>query len=149
MIHVAMPETLIKILKGYWLESELISEWDRHPGLEQDFDLKPHLNYEYYPVSALQTPVYPLLVAAPCVGLKFVLDLLNHTSECYQNSSLAKEGEECEGIEIIFLKQKKVKQICSERLWKMHRGTCPNPNVLECVLMALEKVAAGSCRRIS
>ena len=61
MIHVAMPETLIKILKGYWLESELISEWDRHPGLEQDFDLKPHLNYEYYPVSALQTPVYPQL----------------------------------------------------------------------------------------
>lgn len=36
MIHAAMPETLIKILKGYWLESETISEWDRHPGPEQD-----------------------------------------------------------------------------------------------------------------
>lgn len=139
MIHAAMPETLIKILKGYWLESETISEWDRHPGPEQDFGLKPHLNYEYYPVSALQTPVYPLLVAAPRVGLEFVLYLLNHTSECYQNSSLAKEGEECEKIEIIFSETEKVKQICSERLWKMHRGTCPNPNVLECVLMALEK----------
>ena len=139
MLHAAMPETLIKILKGYWLESEPISEWDRHPGLEQDFGLKPHLNLEYYPDSALQTPVYSLLAVAPRLGLKFVLDLLNHTSECYQNSSLAKEGEECEEIEIIFSETEKVRQICSERLWKMHRGTYPNPNVLECVLMALEK----------
>lgn len=139
MIYAAIPETLIKLMKCCWIQSEPEISWDTHPDLESDFGLKKHLNFRYYPVSALQTPVHEILAVAPQQGMNFVLHLLNYASECYRNSSLATEYDECQEIELIFSETKKVKQICSDRLWKMHRGTAPNPHVLECVLMALER----------
>ena len=139
MIYAAIPEPLIKLMKCCWIQSEPEISWDTHPDLESDFGLKKHLNFRYYPVSALQTPVHEILAVAPQQGMNFVLHLLNYASECYRNSSLATEYDECQEIELIFSETKKVKQICSDRLWKMHRGTAPNPHVLECVLMALER----------
>lgn len=139
MTYAAIPETLIKLLKCCWIHSEPELSWDTHPDLESDFGLKEHLNFRYYPVSALQTPVHEILAVAPQQGMNFVLNLLNYASECYRKSSLATEYGECQEIELIFSETKKVKQICSDRLWKMHRGTAPNPHVLECVLMALER----------
>lgn len=139
MIYVAIPETLIKLLGVCWIESEPDPYPDIHPEMESYFGLKAHFDFKYYPVSALQTPVYKLLAVTPQQGMNFVLNLLNYASECYRKSSLATEYGECQEIEITFSETEKVKQICSDRLWKMHRGTAPNPNVLECVLMALEK----------
>ena len=139
MIYAAIPETLIKLLESLWIELDPEIDLDAHPKLEADFGLKPYLGFEYYPVSALQTPVYHLLIVKPQLGMSFVLKLLNYASECYKNSSLAAKYDECREIEIVFSEAEKVKQICSGRLWKMHRGSAPNPNVLECVLMALEK----------
>ncbi|MBU5480131.1 hypothetical protein [Blautia sp. MSJ-19] len=136
MIGTALPELLAELLSGYWKEQNPENMWET-TGLESHFGLKAHLNY--YPDSALQTPVYSLLHAAPETGLQFIVDLLNYASECYRDSSRAKRDGDCQEIEIIFSETEKVKQICSERLWKMYRGTMPNPNVLECVLMALEK----------
>lgn len=136
MIHVAIPETLIKLLESCWIESKPEIEWDAHPRLETDFGLKTYYGYEYRPASALQTPVYKVLIVKPQLGMKFVLNLLNCSSEHYQNSSLKAE---CKEIELIFSEEEKVKQICSERLWQMHRNSDSNPDVLECVLMALEK----------
>lgn len=149
MIHAAMPETLIKILKGYWLESETTSEWDRHPGPEQDFGVKPHLNFEYYPVSALQTPGLSSAGGSTTCGAGICTGLIKSSVRMLSEFSLAKEGEECEKIELIFSETEKVRQICSERLWKMHRGTCPNPNDFGMCFDGTGKVAAGSCRRIS
>lgn len=139
MIYAAIPETLIKLLESLWIELDPEIDLDAHPKLEADFGLKLYLGFEYYPVSALQTPVYHLLIVKPQLGMSFVLKLLNYASECYKNSSLAAKYDECREIEIVFSEAEKVKQICSGRLWKMHRGSAPNPNVLECVLMALEK----------
>ena len=139
MIYVAIPETLIKLLGVCWIESEPEPYPDIHPEMESYFGLKAHLDFKYYLVSALQTPVYKLLAVAPQQGMNFVLNLLNYASECYRKSSLATEYGECQEIELVFSETEKVKQICSDRLWKMHRGTAPNPNVLECVLMALER----------
>ena len=107
--------------------------------LETEYGLKAYLTYKYHPVSALQTPVYHLLMTKPQMGMKFVLDLLNYTSEHYQNALLTEGYGECQEIELVFSETEKVKQICSERLWKMYRDTVPGPNVLECVLMALER----------
>ena len=56
--------------------------------LETDFGLKTYYGYEYRPASALQTPVYKVLIVKPQLGMKFVLNLLNCSSEHYQNSSL-------------------------------------------------------------
>lgn len=139
MIYAAIPETLIKLLECCWIQSEPEISWDTHPDLESDFGLKEHLNFRYYPVSALQTPVHGILAVAPQQGMNFVLNLLNYTSEHYQNALLTEGYGECQEIELIFSETEKVKQICSERLWKMHRDMLPNPSVLESVLMALEK----------
>lgn len=139
MIYAAIPETLIKLLECCWIQTEPEIVLDTHPQLDAEFGLKAHLGYEYHPVSALQTLVYKLLAVAPQQGMNFVVNLLNYASECYRNSSLAAGYDECQEIELIFSKTEKIKQICSDRLWKMHRGTAPNPNVLECVLMALER----------
>lgn len=139
MVYTAIPETLTKLLEVCWIESGSETYPGTHPELESYFGLKAHLGFKYYPVSALQTPVYKLLTVAPQQGMNFVLNLLNYASECYRNSSLAAEYGECQEIKIVFSETEKVEQICSDRLWKMHRGAMPNSNVLECVLMALER----------
>ena len=141
MLHAAIPETLIKLLEKCWMEpgKKIDQGMGFHTKLDTDFGLKEHLGFRYYPISALQTPVYNLLCAEAYQSMKFVLNLLNYACECYQNSFLAKEYNECQEIELIFSESEKVKQICSARLWQMHRGTVSTPNVLECVLMALER----------
>ena len=135
----ALPSKLIQLLNAYWIsdpkEKYYYGSWE----IEESFGIRNNLHHTYYPTSAYQTPVYLLLRANPKESIDFILELLNHATECYQRSELNNSDRECYNIDIIFSDTEKQRQICSDRLWKMHRGTSVAPMVLECVLMALEK----------
>ena len=138
-ICYSAPELVIQLLKHLWLADGTEAEYYHSSNILADFGLARRCRHEYYPASAFQTPVLPLLQAAPIKTMDFIIELFDITTESYKNSHLNRGGSECSEIELVFPNGKRTIQTVSERLWKMYRGTHAAPNLLESVLMALER----------
>jgi len=137
---VASPELVFQLAKSFWLEHEVPKEYQFHsPNISADFGLRNHMEHEYYPESAFQTPTFALLQAAPVKAIDFIIELFDTVTEAYKNSSLNTKYAECSEMEIVFPNGDRTIQIVSGRLWQMYRGTSVAPNLLESVLMALER----------
>lgn len=141
MVCQAIPLEMIHLLEIFWLTC---SEKDYRfvyssVDMESYFGLDNSLHNECYPSSAFQTPLYPLLRVEPRETLNLILQLLNYATDCYKESELEREYQEIYEIEIKLSSEETVKQICSDRLWKIYRGTSVAPGLLESALMALEK----------
>ena len=137
-VCIAIPNKIIELLWNYWFYTEENDHFCS-TGMETFFGLNDHLHFNYYPSSAFQTPIFALLNNAPKQSIDFILNLSNHAAECYKNSSLNNESEECYEIQITLTKTENTNQICSDRLWKIHRGTGTAPYILESILMAFEE----------
>ncbi len=136
----AAPEIVFKLAKLFWLKQEPSREWLRNsPSVSEDFGLNYHIEHNYYPESAFQTPVFALLQAEPIKTIDFIIDLFNDATEVYKNSDLNEKYKECSEIELLMPNGCKIIQTASERLWNMYRGTSVAPGLLESVLMALER----------
>ena len=133
----AAPDLLIRLAKCFWIKKESdYSEWHSFLNLESDFGLNSDISLKYYPSSAFQTPVLALLNSNPNKGIDFIVEFFNFITSEYCKSELK---DECFEIELSLSEEKNVKQIASGRLWGIHRGTSSAPNLLECILMALER----------
>ena len=134
------PDLVIRIAKCFWLDAENETGSYSH-GTDHGvyFGLREHTDYSYYPSSAFQTPILPLLNAAPSKTIDFILELFDVASTAYQSSRLNSNYSECFEIEIALPDGNLVKQIASNRLWLMHRGTSVSSHLLDSVLMALER----------
>ena len=132
-----IPQTIIRLAKAFWTNQE---DTMYYSGVDVDyyFGLNPHLFNKYYPSSAYQTPVFRLLQSSPKTCLNFIIDLMNYCADSYKKSSLNEDDNECQEVSIRISKNETVRQICSDRLWKMHRGSHVAPHLLESILMALE-----------
>lgn len=139
----AVPLVIINLAESYWCSSYQGSDvYDYYPrckDIEYDFGLNLDTQIKYEPESAYQTPLYLLLREEPFETLKFILRLMNYTTECYKNSKLGADANEIFEIYIKMPNEESIKQLCSDRLWNMHRGTTVAPKLLESALMALEK----------
>lgn len=138
-VWIALPSKILQLSKLYWLYQEVDGFHHSPSDMEDYFGINQHMRHEYYPVSAFQTPMYLLLRVKPKESIDCILELTNYTGDCYKKSHLERDYNECCEIEIIFSDTEKVNQLCSDRLWKLHRGTSVGPNLLENILMALEK----------
>ncbi len=134
----AMPTKLMDLAKAYWLFIEDNNHYSSIR-LNDSFGLNEHIDFDYYPSSAFQTPIYFLLKSSPRECIDFIISLMNHCAVIYQKSDLNLDYSECSEIEIILTNDNKIKQIGSERLWELYRGTGVAPHLLASVLMALEK----------
>jgi hypothetical protein len=132
-----LPEQVLRLADLFWSyvePTDLPPYASRGIGLEEDFGIgADHL--EYYPASALQTPLFFLLRNFPMETMNFILAFTNKTTEAYAKSDLDGSIEEVD----VFLGDKVVKQYISNRLWCMYRGTQTAPDLLESIHMALEK----------
>jgi len=132
-----LPEQVISLGSLFWFQIPDKKNW--RPGdridVEQDFCLREH-HHDYFPASALQTPIYTLLRFAPKQAIDFILSFINKTVECYSKSTLKNEAEE---VEVFIDEKKSIKQHISNRLWNMYRGTQMSSQLLESMHMALEK----------
>lgn len=135
----ALPTKVLQLSKTYWMYQNPEKYYSHSSNTENDFGLNRHIYYEYYPESAFQSPLYWLLRVNPKESLDCILELINYSTECYEKSHLNIDYKECYCIELIFSDMEHHKQICSDRLWKMHRGTSVTPSLLKSILMALEK----------
>ena len=64
---------------------------------------------------------------------------MNHCANLYKKSSLNADDDDCQEILIKISKNETLNQICSERLWKIYRGSSVASDLLESILMALER----------
>jgi hypothetical protein len=135
---VALPELTIRLADQTWHQPNE----DRHPfsggiGVEKYYEIRDHVHHDYHPASALQTPIYYLLLVAFPQTIQFILDFTNRATAAYALSEYGDTIEEVE-IEVDGIKSK---QFISLSLWCMYRGSGSpvTPYLLQSIHMALEK----------
>jgi len=133
-----LPNYVIKLADLFWFQTPKQEGryFDTRVEVEKYFSLSERVDFEYYPSSALQTPIFQLLRFASKETIDFILSFTNKTVECYAKSELKNEAEE---VEIFINKKETIKQYISNRLWNMYRGTQGSTSLLESIHMALEK----------
>lgn len=138
-VAVEIPEKVIALAKCLWIyESPENDDYFYESRLEIDHKFgfeKGHR--DYYPASAYQTPIYALLQTDLELALNFITDLINYSSKKYAESSLD-EGQ-FETATLFLDDGKKIDLPISNRLWCMYRGTQVIPDLLQSVLMSLER----------
>ena len=131
-----LPTEVMKLADHFWFKPTN-SEYEYRGDIEQYFGISVgHL--EYYPASALQTPVFVLLQTEPQKTVDFVLSLTNKSIEYFAKSKFAQH--EVEEIDVtVDDSGTVVKQYACSRIWNIYRGTQVAPQLLESIHMALEK----------
>ncbi len=108
---------------------------------ESKFGLRAAAKVDFRHFSAFCGQFWGLLRYHPQVGLRLVLDLVNHAGESY--------GSRCEDpvqrVTISVPGHDKVEQWANDRLWLAYRGTSDVPRLLMCALMALEYWLLALC----
>ena len=133
-----LPEQVLNLADLFWykIPDETDYLYGSSIGVEENFCLADENHHDYYPSSALQTPILQLLWVSNKQTLDFILSFTNKTVECYSKSRLKYEIEE---IEIFIDENESITQYINNRLWNMYRGTQVSTCLLESIHMALEK----------
>ncbi|OBR26137.1 hypothetical protein SRCM101266_03433 [Bacillus amyloliquefaciens] len=131
------PKLVFDLANKYWFFKDSMFYSPRE--IEDAFKLNDSTSHDYYPSSAFQTPIFRLLQSSPWETIDFIIELFNKITIDYSNSELVEKYDELLTIKINLSNGKEIEQVASERLWLMHRGTYPAPNLLESILMALER----------
>ncbi|HTF17412.1 MAG TPA: hypothetical protein VK658_05025 [Chryseolinea sp.] len=118
-----------------------------HQHDEAVFGLSSSGKREYFPASAVQTPIHHLLCHHPIIATKFVVELFNHSVDSFWLSDFMVKDSEIfkrdDRVEISYTLEDgtTVTQRGSAILWSIYRGgNIATPNLLQSVLRALEKV---------
>ena len=144
----SLPGYVIKLADLFWFQPSTKTgrfEIDSF-GVEQYFGLSERHDFDYFPASAFQTPIFQLLRFAPNETVDFILSFTNKCVECYANSKI---NNEIEKVEVFVNETKPVKQYISNRLWNMYRGTQVSTCLLESLHMALEEWLLGNAETTS
>lgn len=138
-VAMEIPEKVIALAKCLWVyEPPENHDYFYGAGIEIDHEFGVENGHQdYFPASAYQTPIYALLKTNLELTLNFISDLINYASKKYEESSLDKG--QIETATLLLDDGKKVDLPISNRLWCMYRGTQVNPDLLESILMSLER----------
>jgi hypothetical protein len=138
IVAMEIPEKVIALAKCFWMYEPPQNDDYYRLRLEVDHEFGVESGHQnYYPASAYQTPIFALMKTDLELALNFIIDLINYSSKIYEESSLDKGQVE---TATLFLDDgKKIDLPISNRLWCMYRGTQVNPNLLESILMSLER----------
>ena len=138
-----MPDLVVSVSKDYLLLSESdFADGGYYRGsldLTFVFGIKGTREFGFHPASAFRGPFLPLLRNHPWKGLDLIIDVLNHSTKCYARQRKGHEVLEPPfEMELLFTDGTSRKQWCNTRLWNLYRGTSIGPEVLQCILMAVE-----------
>ena len=110
---------------------------------EFKFGLYPHASSDFTHSSAFRGQFWPLLMFHPDIGIRLVLDLVNHAGDWYG----AKGMDAVPRIVVSVPGHVGVRQWADDRLWQAYRGASDVPHVIACALMALEHWLLKMCER--
>ncbi|MEB3076206.1 AVAST type 4 anti-phage nuclease Avs4 [Capnocytophaga gingivalis] len=134
-----LPLSVIELCDLFWkgkTENHYRAEYYSE-SLESRYGLAKETEFNYFPASAFQTPIYWLLQKAFKETLDFIIDFTNRAVECYSQTDYGKE--EIKKI-ILHINDRQITQYLSDSVWCMYRGSIGNsPNLLQSMHMALEK----------
>ena len=137
-VAMEMPEKIIDLAKCIWAYEPLDNEGYYGSRLEIDHEFGVESGHQqYYPASAYQTPIYALLQTNLEFTLDFVIEFLNCSTRKYAESGL--DRDQVEKATLYLDSGREVEQPISNRLWCMYRGTQVNVDLLESILMSLER----------
>lgn len=144
-----LPFYIIKLCDLFWYEEKNESN-DYYDGFgtEKYYSIKNHIYNDYYPSSALQTPIFWLLRSkAFYETIDFIIDFTNKTVDSFTKS---RYGDDIEEVTLYIDNEKEQKQYINRALWEMYRGTGTPvvPHLLESIHMALEKVLLDFSKKI-
>lgn len=136
----ALPLSVIELCDLFWkgkTENHYRAEYYSE-SLESRYGLAKETEFNYFPPSAFQTPIYWLLQKAFKETLDFIIDFTNRAVECYSQTDYGKE--EVKKI-VLHINDRQITQYLSDSIWCMYRSSIGNsPNLLQSMHMALEKV---------
>jgi hypothetical protein len=134
----SFPDEIISICQQYWLQRDN-SRTSQYQSLDIDsyFGLRRLINY--FPSSAYQTPIFPLLNSHYSKAIDFILNFTDRAALKYMDSSLDEGSKTILKVNLNRDENKLSEQIFSHRLWQVHRGNYPNSDILQSIHMALEK----------
>lgn len=138
-VAMEIPEKVVALAKCLWMyEPPENDDYFYGSRIEIDHEFGVENGHQdYFPASAYQTPTYALLKTDLELALNFIIDLVNYSSKKYADSSLDKG--QIETATLVLDDGSKNNLPISNRLWCMYRGTQVNPDLLESILMSLER----------
>ena len=142
VICEAIPEHLIALCNKLWCRRKSDPKKENfHPGndVEDAFGLSDWVHFDCQPTSAYQTPIFSLLRFSPQKTLKFIINFLNDAVSNFYKSDRNRKYHEIAYIDIDVEDNLTITKFCGGRLWGLYRGIGGGPELLECMLMALEK----------
>ena len=139
VISENLPDEVIKLAELFWFYTPKENRHtfsDYRNDIEQYFGLSAN-HHDYYPASAFQSPILPLLQTDPRKTVDFILSFTNKSIEYFAKSKLANEAEIIDVV--VDDSGNTVKQYICNRIWNIYRGTQVAPSLLESIHMALER----------
>ena len=139
----AVPREVIAITDLFWSKTKITDEEEdsvMHVGLDDSYGLNEDFTHnDYYPASALQTPIYYLLTIDLYNTLDFIIRFTNRTVDCYQKSKYGKK--DTQKVTINLMDSESITQYLSSALWCTYRGMGSPvvPYRVQSIHMALEK----------
>lgn len=131
------PEKIIEIAKFFWFGKKTDRGYHQSHYWEHIYGINPSHEFDYNPPSAYQPPIYWLIKADEEKGLRFVLETINMLIDNYVNN--IKENSEYTVNKIIInIDGQEKEQYMDSNLWVLYRGGGNAPNLLMCILQALE-----------
>jgi hypothetical protein len=138
-----MPEVIVSAANDYLLcsEDDLRQEWGHASDLELEiiFGIKHGSSYGFFPASAYHGPFLSLLQHHPRQGLAFIIAIFNHSVDWYAHPRVRPDIEPPFEMTLTFADGTSRRQWCNARLWNLYRGTSVGPDILQSLLMALER----------
>jgi len=135
----SLPEYVLKLADLFWTYTPKDEDPFYHHSIEveQYFGLE-ETHFDYFPVSAYQTPIYWLLQFSFKETVDFILKFINKSVKHYAKSGFDNSVKK---VKLFFDDGTIKEQYISNCLWNMYRGTGSpvSPDLLQSIHMALEK----------
>lgn len=139
-IWSVLPNKILELADFYWtrqIQSNRNSfvSFRSHLEIEEEYGVEGHYNTDTFPASALHTPIYMLLLFDYDSTINFIISFFNKVTHNY----IQNETNTVNTI-LLHIGDKVIKQYSTDTFWSMFRGTIgTTPDLLQCILMALEK----------
>jgi tRNA A37 threonylcarbamoyladenosine biosynthesis protein TsaE len=139
-VTYALPDKILGLADLFWTDKDDNKSPFSHSamGVEKYYSINENCHLDYFPASALQTPIYWLLESSTINTINFILSFTNEAIEHYAKSDV---NDTVTLVDVIIDKNNTIKQYINQTIWGMYRGSggIAKPHVLESMHMALEK----------
>ena len=151
-IYKESPDDVIALMSLFWMRPAKVDKYNEYRGISEEelgaWGLNCYVlnTTSYFPASAYQTCILPMLIFHPDKTLGFIINLMNCCIDYYSKSHWL--GEKCEDIVVKLIDCREHHVYGTAACWCMVRGTSApvTPYPLQSIHMALEKFLLDSCK---